>query len=594
MKAELGKVDGKNAILIDGEEFAPAAYMTYIEDNADYEGFYKAGYDLYCACVYMGDGTINETHGLRPLGRHVWRSRHHYDFTLLYDSVEKIVKATDGKGKVMLRVNLNAPMWWRRENPEELLVLSDGVKAPYMQSIFSKKWRKDVEKFLAYLCSYIRGFPFSESVIAIQIAGMQTEEWLAFRNATGCFDYSLPAQNAYAKWLKNKYKNEVDAYLPTSEELKTVRNGEKITDVDKYRKVIDYMQFFNEGVATTIKKLCSFVKKYSKGERLVGVFYGYFGQLPCEYGHNCIDRLLKDENIDFFASPFAYIGGRQTAEDWIYHSTMDSCNLAGKLWFLEADIRTCYTKALYETNPELMDGERTVKHFQNPVWFGPKTEEETIWVLLRSFAKVLCSGHAFWWFDMWGQWYNSPAIMDFMRRCLKLYKKAYGGEKRNALAVIMDSKASYTLSEEYYDELSKRQLVELGFVGAPYDMYHTKDKVYAKDNYKALLYLAPSTEKERGNVLVANGERTRKDGMFTAQEVASLLQKAGGHVFSEGNIVYANNRFVCLTATKEGRAKLTMPKACKMRGFLSGEIYEGKEFTFHFAYNQTELFEVIE
>jgi hypothetical protein len=47
-------------------------------------------------------------------------------------------------------------------------------------------------------------------------------------------------------------------------------------------------------------------------------------------------------------------------------------------------------------------------------------------------------------------------------------------------------------------------------------------------------------------------------------------------------------------AEKEGEVALTMPKACKLRGFLSGEIYEGKEFTFHFAYNQTELFEVIE
>ena len=494
----------------------------------------------------------------------------------------------------MLRVNLNAPKWWREENPDELLVLSDGVKRPYMQSIFSKKWREDVEKFLAYLCAYVKGFAFSENVIAIQVAGMQTEEWLAFRSATGCFDYSIPAQNAYAEWLTNKYKKQFNAYLPTSEELQAARHGQKITDENAYRNVIDYMHFFNEGFAKTIKELCAFVKKQTKGERLVGVFYGYFGQLPCEFGHNGVDTLIDDENIDFFASPFAYISARQTAEDWIYHSVMDSCTHAGKIWFLEADVRTCYTKALYETNPELMDGERTIRHFQHPTWFGPKTEGETVSVMLRSFAKVLCSGHAFWWFDMWGQWYNAPKLMALVKDLRCLYNRCFGEEKHNQLAVIMDTEGSYTISEEYYDELSRRQLIELGFAGAPYDMYHTKDESYAKENYKALLYLAPSTEEDRGNVLVAGGERIKKEGMFTAQEVGAFLQNAGVHIYSAGNLVYANDRFVCLTAEKEGEVKLTMPKVCKLKAFTDGKVYEGQEFNFRFAYNQTELFEVID
>ena len=96
MKAELLKIHDKTTIFVNGEEVVPAAYMTYIEDNADYQGFYKAGYDLYCACVYMGDGTINEMHGLRCLGDHVWKARKHYDFTPIYRSVEKIVKASEG------------------------------------------------------------------------------------------------------------------------------------------------------------------------------------------------------------------------------------------------------------------------------------------------------------------------------------------------------------------------------------------------------------------------------------------------------------------------------------------------------------------
>ena len=40
------------------------------------------------------------------------------------------------------------------------------------------------------------------------------------------------AQNAYAEWLKNKYKKELNTYLPTANELQSARYGAKITDMD--------------------------------------------------------------------------------------------------------------------------------------------------------------------------------------------------------------------------------------------------------------------------------------------------------------------------------------------------------------------------
>ena len=593
MKASIIKDRAGLSMCINGEKVSPVAYMTYLENNADYEGFKNADYNLFCACVYMGDGPINEVSGVHCFGDHVWKAKDCYDFTPVYESVKKIVGDGSQKTYVMLRVNLNAPRWWREENPEELLVPSGNPNKTYMQSFFSKKWRADVERFLDKLCSYLKEFTFSENVVALQLAGMQTEEWLAYRGADGGFDYSLPAQKAYAEWLKNKYKTDVNAYLPTEEEINGRHVG-MVVDGEKYRNIVDYTQFYNYSQAMVIKELCAYAKQCVGGDLLVGTFYGYFGQLPCEFGHSAVSLLLKDSNVDFFASPFAYVGARQTAEDWIYHGVMDSCTLAGKLWFLEADVRTYRTKGLAETNPELMAGERTVKHHSHPVWFGPKTEEESLWVMLRSFAKVLCSGHAFWWFDMWGGWYNTPVMMDFMRRCRALYEKAYGEEKHNELAVIMDEEGSYGLSEEYYTHIVKEQLIELGFVGASYDMYHKIDEGYAMGKYKAYLYLAPSKENFKGNLLRTDGERMEKATIFTAEEIGSVMQRTGAHIYSAGNIVYANDKFVCVTAAKEGEVQLTMPKACKLKGFLDGKIYEGRQFTFRFAYNQTELFEIVE
>ena len=183
MKAQIIRKNDNLMIEANGEPLSPAAYMSYLENNADYEGFKKVGYSLFCACVYMGDCTINEISGVRPFNDHVWKARGVYDFTPVHDSLKNIVGEGKEKAYVMLRVNLNAPLWWRVENPDECTVLSDG-KA-YMQSIFSKKWLEDAKVFLEKLCAYVHSCEFSENVVAVQVAGMQTEEWLALRTESG-------------------------------------------------------------------------------------------------------------------------------------------------------------------------------------------------------------------------------------------------------------------------------------------------------------------------------------------------------------------------------------------------------------------------
>lgn len=592
MKAQIINRNDNLILQVNGEKILPAAYMSYLESNADYEGFKKAGYSLFCACVYMGDCTINELSGVRPFNDHVWKAREEYDFTPVRNSLKKIVGDGTEQAYVMLRVNLNAPIWWREENPSERTVLSDG-KA-YMQSIFSKKWLADAKLFLNKLCDYIQTSEFCENVIAVQVAGMQTEEWLALRTATGCYDYSLPAQNAYTAWWENKYKTSFNAHLPTPEEL-AGRQIDGVMDDERYRNLTDYLQFFNEGYAAVIKTLCAHVKTITKGDLLVGAFYGYVG-VPCDFGQHSISTLFADKNIDFFASPFSYVNQRQGAIDWFFQGLMDSCRLAGKIWFIEADVRTHKTQPIFKTNPELMAGQNTVDYFDRPIFLGPSTEKESLWVLLRAFSKVLCAKSAFWWFDMWGGWYLSQTMMLWLERIRLWYEEAMAKpmDKTSEIAVFFDENAGMTVGEGYYVQAVFHQLVALGTVGAPHDIYELSDLGKIDESqYKVYLYMLSKDSKDRKNVLVCKGERLEKSGCFTAEEISAFLQKARGHVFSEGNIVYANSRFVALTATKEGEVKLRMPKACRLKAFTDGKIYEGKEFTFSLQYNQTELFEVI-
>ena len=591
MKAKIVNNNGNLIFEINGKRVIPAAYMSYLEDNADYSGFKQAGYNLFCACVYMGDCPVNELSGVLPFNDHVWKSRDKFDFTPVYDSVKRIV-GEEKEGYVILRVNLNTPLWWRKENPDELLVLTDGKK--YNQSIFSEKWHEDAKLCLTKLVEYVKNFEFSENIVAIQVAGMQTEEWIAMWTPTGTLDISPCAQKAFATWCKKRRKEKFIHYVPTVEETRA-RNACTVVPESEHAALTEYLHFICDGHASAIREFSAYVKSIAP-HLLVGTFYGYIGQIPCDRGHNAVSKLLHDKNIDFFASPFAYVDGRKGAKDWFYHGVMNSCSLAGKLWFLEADVRTHLTQPLHQTHPKLMSGENTVKAFKAPVWMGPSTEEESLWQLLRSFAKVLISKHAYWWFDMWGGWYDTPKMMELMRSTLALYRTEMERPTKglSEMAVILDEEASYALGEEHFYQTHFHQLVALGFTGVPYDIYHLSDVEKIKKNYKVLFYLMPSQEGEKGNVLVSRHERIKKSERFTPSEIVEFLKKSGVHVWSEGNIVYANSRFVCVTATTEGSIKLNVPHACRLKAFTSGKIYEGKEFTFEFQYDQTELFEVME
>lgn len=112
--------------------------------------------------------------------------------------------------------------------------------------------------------------------------------------------------------------------------------------------------------------------------------------------------------------------------------------------------------------------------------------------------------------------------------------------------------------------------------------------------YDGVLYLADQESKSKGNTLVLkNGERVESDERFSSDELRAHLQTVGTHIYSGGNIVYANARFVALTAKDGGRVLLTMPFVCVIKAFSSGAEYEGKDFAFDMQSNQTELFEII-
>ena len=618
----------KNGILridVDGKIVSPIAYMSYLPEYADYQSFGRLGYELFSACIYMGDGPINYTSGVKSFDEGIWKSRDCYDFTVVEKTLRQALSG-NRDGYVLLRVNLNVPTWWTAENPYDITLLENGT--PLMQSIFSEKWKADVEIFLKRLQEYLDNSPYAKNIIAWQLAAMNTEEWLAPSIGNDESDYSPCALQAFQAWCEKKYStidrlNEAwgitfsrfsQIQIPTGLQ-RQVRNEQDVISREKHAFVVDWYRFFNEGYGEAIMRFAHYVKGLYGQQLLVGCFYGYVGQLTCKFGHMGIDRVIGCEAIDFFASPLPYVGGRKTPVDWYYQSGMQTCQNAKKLWFLELDIRTFATKLLCDVSEKFVSKENV--YMKSKVWLGPQTEEESIWHMLRAFSKVLISGNAFWWFDMWGGWYRSPALAQAQEKMRLEYLQYMetGAWAQSEIAVVLDSQTSYGTSGGYFIDTVQKQLITLGNVGAPYDLY-LKGSLGDGDlkGYKLVLYLNPyeisPADEERihallegGAVVAITGKREGvPEGCIISEarmdegKLRECCRCADVHTYVEKEaVVYANTRYIAVTAKENGALELYLKQEGEYQDVLTESKYRtvGKKIALTMRENQTLLLKYI-
>lgn len=666
MQSKIVSQNGKLLLDINGEVFAPHAYMSYVRQRADYDGFKKNGCRLFFTCMYMGDTFI----GFEP---HIWKAENEYDFTVVKNIFDDIIKDSKvGEIYLFIRVNLNAPKWWMEKYPNEIMQNEEGGK--WLQSPCSKKWLEDCEKFLSRLQKWIVENGYEEYIAGWHLGGLATEEWIIPESKDTVFDFSPVGIAAFQTYCAEKYgdiESLNKAWCSNFFNFKDVKVPSKIERntfllAGQYRKYgsdtcgADYFAFCCDSVSDAIIRLASYCKNILNHKILIGVFYGYILQLPAWRGHSALGKILACEDVDFFASPFAYCNLRQGAHDWFYHGAMNSATHAGKIWFLEADVRTYLTEALPDCCPWLYEDkpEDTKKRYYEPVWFGPKTEEQTKHHLTRSLGKVLASGHAFWWFDMWGSWYKTDGLMSHIKYIEKIYEQSMLGDVAEAaeVALIVDEKMSISASLDRYCELMYDQVEELGTIGAPYDIYLFEDlQKIDFSKYKTLIFVSalnwsnadvaaldklksdnrsilfvglPGLYSNNSEKLLGINYEMKEDGenidinpkedvyeidsvyekenenyrvwwshfnKFKATRVRNALKKAGGHVYSdEDAIVYANEKYIIVTATKTGEQSIFLPEG-KMGAIIANNkdfVLKGNEIILNIAEDETILIEL--
>ena len=240
-----------------------------------------------------------------------------------------------------------------------------------------------------------------------------------------------------------------------------------LRDPAKEQPVIDFYLFNSELVADTICHFARAIKEITKGEKVVGAFYGYTLQLCGEQrqqnaGHLALGKVLASPDIDFLCSPTSYffrqVGGEGTSH---FMSLAGSVRLHDKLWFDENDIRT-----------SLCPG-------QPGDWGKPADVAGDILQQDKELANVFVHGAAQWWFDVGGNRYDDPVLM---RRIGELTAKA--SEVLNVdrtavdqVAMVVDEKSLCCLrpGDPLGAWLLVQQIPALSRIGSPVGHYLVTD-----------------------------------------------------------------------------------------------------------------------
>jgi hypothetical protein len=181
-------------------------------------------------------------------------------------------------------------------------------------------------------------------------------------------------------------------------------------------------------------------------------------------------------------------------------SYTESVQLAGKLWWDEADNRT---------HRSIGDPFGAVAPAQDLF--------ESVGVLKREFAHTITRKAAIWWFDMGGGWYDEPALLA-LQHDMQAFGTDYAPKWEPAVEVafFVDDKSNYRMPPDSpYLAALNQLMAAMPRLGAPYHTYLLSDLTKAPA-YRA--YVFPNafdlTDEERnaisalkkdGNVLIFMG-----------------------------------------------------------------------------------------
>ena len=599
LKSQIQIKNGTPRLYIDGKETPAMAYTCYFGERARYEDFLSAGYRIFFVNASFTSLPINSAHtGFTPFRVGVFENGKE-DYSEFEAGVEGILSRCPD-AIIFPRLFVSMPSDWVAAHPEETVPTAKGGRR---EMLFSEVYKRDAAALLLRFVSHVKSAPYAHRIGGWQICGGQTQEWF-HHDANGSL-----CENAkkYYDLFHEKHYGCIAPSLPCPEDF--LYKGTAENDNENARR---YARFSSLAVAEALDFFAETVKKATDHSQIVGAFYGYAYEAPYESvlsGSYALMPLLSSENLDFFSSPNAYVGGRSFGMDWADMIPVDSVKAHGKLSFIECDIRTYLTKSIQECRPDEFPDDMYRADDGSSLWIGPPTKELSLLALRKCFAHQITKGSAVWWFDMWGGWFADPLLMNALTKMRDLYEKDLSKDKsalpRAEVAFFADEQAYASLfnaSPEMRGAILTR--TALGKSGIPFDSIAVEDSDRLLEGYKAAIFpfAIPSEEGKRAIALCESLRipylcATPEKSAFTEEELRAFLDGCGLRTYGAlGDVVYLGYGYIGLHSAHGGKKALHLPKKMHV-SVIYGAEYEPQitsGIRFELRENETALFSLCE
>ncbi|NUP98989.1 MAG: hypothetical protein HUU35_03930 [Armatimonadetes bacterium] len=577
------------------------AYRSFRPTTQAVAAFAELGVDTVCVFPANTDCSLGVPYSPFPP---IWRGPDRYHWESLDLHFGEVLAGNPNAGLLCL-VDLNTPLWWTRltRQPDSFYDLG--------RVAASERWRHDAGEYLRRFLAYTQE-NYGQHLEAYVLAAGCTTEWQDL--CAG--DESESRRVAWRQWNTSEGQPE-PGELPSYEERERAAHG-LLRDPVADRAGVDHARFNAELVGESILHFASVAQEVLRHQVALGVFYGYaleHGRFRLVHeGHLDYERVYASDDLDFFISPGTYDDRASGGASGPMLCT-GSLRRRGKGFLHEIDHRTPTAASVVE------HGVPVPGHSA-----GFRTEAETIAGLRREFANALVNGYSLWWFDMFGGWFEPPAVMAAigqMRQLWERFAERPDGPAAEVAVVVDPLSLSYVAGRhEEVDSLLRRQRLGLGRLGAPYEVLSWADLAdglperirlvffpalfVLNEERRALLarevcgqgrtvlwgprsgiitdgrYDERAVESLTGRPYGSPGVSPR-DGWTSvlasqanlpAEELAAVAAQAGVHRYlGEAEPVYASQRLVALHSAVGGRRKIALPRPCRrVRELFSGRL----------------------
>ena len=365
-----------------------------------------------------------------------------------------LILASDPEALIMVRVSINPPAQWLKDNPGEMVTFENGahhfynpknkdfsgasaVRGEYNgigdYSMASDKWIEDACKALDEFIDRIDASSFAHRVMGYFLNAGGTEEWYYGKTqdrSKHCMGFSDAFKRAFTRFLRKNTAGDLAALrkawkddsvtfenppIPSCKERYLSRSSTEyeiermqhkadfgsFLDPDKSQRIADFYEAWNAGTAYSLVAVSKFIKEKTAGKALVGAFYGCQGcVLYQDFGTSKTSMALASPYVDFLSAPTNYedriMGGGSS-----FTNPIDSMHLHGKAWINEDDTGTC-----------LQARSRWTRCVQS------RNVYEDIEVMKRDFARDLCQDAYAWWFENSAidKWWDHPEFFKVMKK----------------------------------------------------------------------------------------------------------------------------------------------------------------------------------